>query len=136
MPWQVYGTICVIVCCEMDGVVTPEVWQNLNSQGVCRVVSFLRVMENLGIVEDNKLASPQAKRVRLGAAGTPKAIAPESRWKGLRKFVEGARRAHSLPAPVNLESVRENDKRADDLLKDIGQPLLGPDSQYVRPTIR
>ena len=42
------ATVCASACREVDGVATPEVWQNLNSQGVCRFVGFLTVMENLG----------------------------------------------------------------------------------------
>ena len=45
---------------------------NLNSQGVSRVVGFLIVMENLGIIEDVGHANSDAATVRLGAEGTPK----------------------------------------------------------------
>ena len=43
-PLQFYGRVCVSACQEMDGVSTPEVWKNLNSQGVCRFVGFLTVI--------------------------------------------------------------------------------------------
>ena len=116
---------------------TPEVWKNLNSQGVSRFVGFLIVMENFGIIEDVGQASSDAATVRLGAEGTPKAIAPQKRWTGLRKFVAGVRGAKSLPAPVDVASLRENDRRADEILRAVGKPLLaGPASRYVRPTIR
>ena len=114
-----YGTICTATCRELDGVSTPEVWKNLTC-------GFLAVMEGLGIVEAINHASSDAVSVRLGSPGipsSPKAIAPEKRWHGLRKLVTCTKSSKSLPAPVDVPSVRENDRLANELLEQVGQPL-------------
>ena len=49
-------------------------------------------MEDFGMTEDGSRASSDTATVRLVAAGTPKAIAPEERWTRFSKIVGGVRR--------------------------------------------